>query len=165
MKNTMKTYEVEYKSNRRCRKTATIDIQAKSEHKAEAAFYEQMPEAVITAIVPKNHWDKWTISELERLEYEVDRMRFCYFWGGEGNRKMRDSYEKRHSVPEIEWWEGGQHYTAEFVVDCHYSYTATHSYYTRDGEDTTLIAVRNSLKRMKQADEVARAELLEAAGN
>ena len=164
MKNTMKTYEVEYKSSRRCRKTATIDIQAKSEHKAEAAFYEQMPEAVITAIVPKNHWNKWTISEIERIEAEAERMKLCYFWGGEGNRQHRDWYEKKHSVAEVEWWEDGHHYSASFDVECHYSYTKATGYYMKDGEWTTLTAIRNSRKRMEAAVEAAKAELREAAG-
>lgn len=164
MKNTKKTFYVEYKESRRHRKMQTAEIVAKNEVKAEEIFLKDYPEAVPVAILPKETWNEVTIRHIKEIEYEAERMKYCYFWGGEGNRQHRDWYEKKHSVAEVEWWEDGHHYSASFDVECHYSYTKATGYYMKDGEWTTLTAIRNSRKRMEAEIEAAKAELLEAAG-
>ena len=98
-------------------------------------------------------WTGDTIDSVKDIVYEADRMRNCYFWPGEGNASDRRRYEDKHSCPRVEWTEGGDAYSARFVVACHYSYTKAYGYYYKNREYTNLTTIRNSLRRMEEAQE------------
>lgn len=79
---------------------------------------------------------------------EADRMAHCYWFVPQPVAAQRRIYDKRHSHELVEWTEGGHSYTAEFNVTstCHNVYAR--GIYTRDGNKTTLKAIRNSYLRM-----------------
>lgn len=61
--------------------------------------------------------------------------------------------ERANSCPVTEWKEGGHTYTAAFSVSCSCSYVYARGVYTRDGHNTTLTAIKNSLGRLKKAQD------------
>ena len=92
------------------------------------------------------------IAQIENLIETAEKMRNAYFWHPSSSASSRRWYEKKNSVPMIEWSEGGHDYTAEFVVSCSCKNIYTYGNYTRDGKKTTLTAIKNSLKRMKEKE-------------
>lgn len=88
------------------------------------------------------------LDKIKTIIDEAENMKGAYFWKPSTNAGGRRSYEKKHSHPKIEWEEGGHLYTAEFVVECSCRYIYVKGIYTRDGERTTLTAIKNSYKRL-----------------
>lgn len=80
---------------------------------------------------------------------EAAEMKKAYFWSAPTGAKERRFYEKRHSHPVVEWGEGGHHYTAAYTVTCSCRNIYAKGTYTRDGAITTLITIKNSLKRLQ----------------
>lgn len=89
------------------------------------------------------------INAIEAIIEEAYRMRNVIFFSSPYTASERRSYEKRHSHDKVTWEEGGHKYTAEFNVHCSARNVYARGYYTRDGERTTLTAIKNSLKRLK----------------
>ena len=96
-----------------------------------------------------------TISALSEIVATADDCKRAYFWAPGGNAAARRLNEHRRNKPEIAWTEGGHAYTARFDYSesCHHVYASGH--YTRDGQKTTLTAIRNSLKRMEAANDTS----------
>lgn len=90
------------------------------------------------------------ISSLENLIGTAEKFRSSYFWNPPQSACARRSYERQHSIPEISWTENGHNYTAEFSVDCSCRNIYAKGRYTRDGDKTTLTAIKNSYKRMSE---------------
>lgn len=88
---------------------------------------------------------------LARILTEAEAHRNAYFFTAPGSAGARRSYEKRHTVPEFSWTEGGHTFTAEFTVSCSCRNVYARGYYTRDGAKTTLTAVRGSYNRLRHA--------------
>ena len=82
---------------------------------------------------------------------EAEAMRGAYYFNPPKAAGSRRSYEKAHSHPEITWEEGGHTYTAAFTVSCSCSNVYATGHYARDGEKTTLTAIKNSYKRLTNA--------------
>ena len=91
------------------------------------------------------------IGAIEEIIEEAERCKGAYFWSPAGNAAGRRSNEKKHNHPTVEWDEGGNHYTAryDYSESCHNVYAS--GYYTKNGNKTTLTAIRNSLARLKAA--------------
>lgn len=89
------------------------------------------------------------IQALNKIVSEAAYMRNAYFFIPSGNAANRRSYEKWHSVPVIEWTEGNNTYTAEFVVRCSCKNVYASGNYTKNGNKTTLTTIKNSLKRLE----------------
>lgn len=89
-----------------------------------------------------------TIVKIGMMLATADRMKNAYFWMPPTNAGSRRSYEKQNSVPVITWKENGHVYTAEFRVWCSCAHIYTKGDYTKDGKKTTLLAIRNSYKRL-----------------
>ena len=83
----------------------------------------------------------------------AERFRNAYFWTPPCSASSRRWYEEKNTVPLITWEEGGHAYTAEYIVSCSCRNVYARGEYTRDGEKTTLTAIRNSLKRMENSSE------------
>ena len=96
-----------------------------------------------------------TIQQIEGIIDTAEKFRNAYFWSAPQTAGMRRSYEQYHSVPEIEWEEGGHTYTAAYEVQCSCRNVYAAGRYTRDGKKTTLTAIRNSLARLKAAEQTA----------
>lgn len=92
-----------------------------------------------------------TINAVKAIVMEADHMRGAYFFRSPSSAGSRRSYEKYHSHSEVRWVEAGHEYTAEFCVSCSCANVYANGIYTRDGNKTTLTAIKNSLKRMEAA--------------
>ena len=90
---------------------------------------------------------------------EAENMRAAYFFRPPCNAAGRRSYERRHSHAAIAWQEGGHAWTAEYGVACSCANVYASGTYTRDGQRTTLTAIRNSYGRMAAAQQPAPAAI------
>lgn len=90
------------------------------------------------------------ISKLQAIINEAERMRSAYFFTPPTNASARRSYEQYHSHDEIQWQDGKDVFTARFTVSCSCHNVYAQGVYTRNGQKTTLTAVKNSLKRLQQ---------------
>lgn len=97
--------------------------------------------------------NKTVIADLENLFAIAEKCRNAYFWSPDKTAGGRRHMEKKYSVPEIVWSEGGHEYTAEFVTQCSCSYVYTFGRYYKDGKKTTLTAIKNSYKRLTTSAE------------
>lgn len=79
---------------------------------------------------------------------EADKMSGAYFFIPPQNAGGRRSYEQYHSHDEVRWNEGGHEYTARYEVRCSCKNVYAKGEYTKDGQRTTLTAIKNSYKRM-----------------
>jgi len=90
------------------------------------------------------------INQIEAIIAEAEAMKSAFYFRPPMTASSRRSYEKRHTHPEITWEEGGHTYTAEYTVSCSCKNVYASGTYTKDGKKTTLTAIKNSLKRMKE---------------
>lgn len=93
--------------------------------------------------------DVATLDALRAIIAEADDMRGAYFFTPPQSAPARRSYERKHTHARISWTDGGRTYTAEYTTraTCHNVYAV--GTYTRDGQRTTLTAIRNSLRRIE----------------
>lgn len=92
------------------------------------------------------------INQLEHLITVADQMKSSYFWHAPATARERRDYEKRNSVPAFRWEENGHTWAAAFTVRCSTSKIYAKGEYYRDGNKTTLTAIRNSLQRMRSVE-------------
>lgn len=95
-----------------------------------------------------NNYSIKTVADVKDIFAQAEKFRNVYFWKPEASEGIRRSMERRESRPTVEWDEGGHHYTAQFDVTWTCSHTEAKARYTKDGKKTTVVAIRNSLKRM-----------------
>ena len=81
----------------------------------------------------------------------AERMKNAYFFSPPGSAGGRRSYERKNSAPRVEWTDGKNTFSAEFITSCSCSYVYAYGIYTRNGKKTTLTAIRNSLARLENA--------------
>lgn len=91
-----------------------------------------------------------TISAIAAIINLADDMQYAYYFIPPYTARARRDYEDAHSIPTVEWDEGGRHYTAEFTTQCSCHNVYAKGSYTRDGKPTTLTAIRNSYRRMTE---------------
>lgn len=93
--------------------------------------------------------DAATLGALRAIITEAETMRGAYFFTPPASAGGRRTYERQHTHPRVTWTEGGRTYTAEYSTraTCRAVYAV--GTYTRDGQRTTLTAIRNSLRRME----------------
>ena len=92
---------------------------------------------------------KELIDKVKAIVEEAEQMKKAYFWTPDSCAAGRRAYERRHSHGEVEWLDGKDIYTAEYIVDCSCKNIYARGVYTRNGEKTTLAAIKNSLKRLE----------------
>ena len=133
-----------------CKKIITADRKA-----IENAFREFYPVVTIgSATVPetaKAKEIKETISDIKEIIREAMYMKNAYFFSPPNRANDRRWYEERHSYDAVTWSEGGSTYTASFEVECTCRYVCAKGYYTKDGNTTTLKAIRYSVARLETA--------------
>lgn len=93
---------------------------------------------------------KEDLTSLGCLIATAEKMRNSYFFSSPSCASQRRRYEKQHTFDEIAWTEGGDEYTAKYTVKCSCRNIYARGYYTRNGKDTTLTAIRNSFRRMNK---------------
>lgn len=80
----------------------------------------------------------------------AEKMKNSYFWKSPSFAAQRRRYEKQYTFDEIAWSEGGNEYTAKYTVTCSCRNIYASGHYTKNGNETTLTAIRNSYKRMTE---------------
>lgn len=91
-----------------------------------------------------------TISAIAAIINLADDMQYAYYFIPPYTARERRAYEDAHSIPTVEWDEGGHHYTAEYTTSCSCSNVYAKGVYTRDCKPTTLTAIRNSYRRLTE---------------
>ena len=92
------------------------------------------------------------IATLEHLITTAEKFKSAYFWNSPCTAHERRAYEEYYSIPEFEWDENGNHFTAELSISCSCKNVYAKGIYTRNGDKTTLTAIKNSLKRLKASE-------------
>lgn len=88
------------------------------------------------------------LNSLESIMDSAERCKNAYFWQSPQSARARRSFERENSVPEIAWRDGKDIYTAEYVVKCSCNNVYARGIYTKNGNKTTLTAIKNSYKRL-----------------
>ena len=94
---------------------------------------------------------KETIDAIKAIIDEAEAMRSAYFYNPPAYASSRRYYERKHSHDIVEWIDGTDTYTAEYTVQCSCKNVYAHGYYTKNGEKTTLTAIKHSLARVEAA--------------
>ena len=94
-----------------------------------------------------------TIHHIRALVAVADYYRNAIYFIPPSSSAERRSEERRGTVPEFTWTEGGHKYTACYKVACSCTHVYASGYYTRDGKKTNLTSIKNSLKRLEQEQE------------
>ena len=94
--------------------------------------------------------DKKIISQINDIISTAEEMRGAYFFTSPSSASSRRWYEKKHSCDRVEWDEGGNHYSAEFITICSCKNVYAYGKYFKNGNKTTLTAIRNSKKRLEE---------------
>ena len=94
-----------------------------------------------------------TIRVLKHLVEIADHYRYAFYMTPPSSAAGRRLEEKRGTVPEFTWTEGGHKFAACYKVACSCTHVYASGYYTRDGKKTNLTAIKNSLKRMEAEQE------------
>ena len=94
-----------------------------------------------------------TIHQIRALIAVADHYRYAFYMTPPSSAAGRRLEEKRGTVPEFTWSEGGHKYTACYKVTCSCTHVYASGYYTRDHKRTNLTAVKNSLARLEAEQE------------
>lgn len=92
---------------------------------------------------------KEIISALDLIIGTAEAFKGAYFFTPPASASGRRSYEKYHSVPFFAFEYNGIEYTCEYRISCSCSSVYAKGIYTRNGNKTTLTAIKNVLKKMK----------------
>lgn len=92
---------------------------------------------------------KEIINALESIIATAEKFKYAYFLKPPANARGRRSYEKYHSIPFFAFKYNGIEYTCEYRISCTCSNVYAEGLYTRNGNKTTLTAIKNVLKKMK----------------
>lgn len=92
-----------------------------------------------------------TVAAVAEIVTQAETCKSAYFWTPGCDAASRRWHEQQRNCDRVEWAEGGHTYAAAY----HYRESCSHCYasgeYYRDGNITTLTAIRNSLRRMEAA--------------
>ena len=94
-----------------------------------------------------------TVHQIRALIAVAEHYRYAYYMTPSSSAAGRRWEEKRGTVPEFTWTEGGHEYTACYKVTCSCASVYAKGYYTRDGKKTNLTAIKNSLARLEAEQE------------
>ena len=95
------------------------------------------------------------IKRLEKIVLTAEKMQKAYYFTPPKKAAQRRLYEAQNTIPEITWTDGKDEYTAAYTVQCSAHNVYAKGKYTRNGEKTTLKAIRNSLNRMRAENQAA----------
>ena len=92
---------------------------------------------------------KEIIIALESIIATAEKFKGAYFFAPPANASGRRSYEEYHSIPFFAFEYNGVEYTCEYRISCSCRNVYAKGTYTRNGNKTTLTAIKNVLKKMK----------------
>lgn len=91
-----------------------------------------------------------TVVKLENLISTAEKYKNAWFFKPAEHASARRYEEKKGTVDYFEWEEGGHAYSGEYNVSCSCKNVYAYGSYHKDGKKTTLLAVKNSYKRLKE---------------
>lgn len=94
-------------------------------------------------------------SKIKLIIDEAHAMKHAYFFTSPGNATARRNYEAKHSHEKLEWIDGKDSYSAEYVVKCSCSNVYAMGYYYKNGKRTNLTAIKSSYKRLTDKEKSA----------
>ena len=93
-----------------------------------------------------------SLEDLERLLQLHDMLQKCFHWSPPPTASARRSFETKFRASPVSWREGSHEYSAKPSLFC----SAANIYYKAvfevDGRRTNVTTIRNSFKRMSEAD-------------
>lgn len=89
------------------------------------------------------------VKAIDNLVDQCDHLKNAYFWTPPKSAAGRRAYEKKNSCDKIEWTDEKDNYSAELIVDCSAKNIYVTKNFFRNGKKTTLLAIRNSLERLR----------------
>ena len=92
---------------------------------------------------------KEIINALESIIATAVMFKGAYFFTPPKNESERRLYEKHFSIPSFAFEYNGVEYTCEYRISCSCRNVYAQGIYTRNGNKTTLTAIKNVLKKMK----------------
>ena len=92
--------------------------------------------------------EKKDLETLGLIIFTAEKFKNSYFWNSANSAKQRRKMEADNSYAEIEWVEGGNTYTAKYTVKVSCRNVYARGCYTKNGNGTTLTAIRNSYNRI-----------------
>lgn len=87
---------------------------------------------------------------LETLFKTAEKFKSCYFWRSPQKAADRRYYEKQYSIPEFTFEYGGKTYNVEYSVNCTCNNVYARGRYYRDGNKTTITALKNVYRKIQQ---------------
>lgn len=90
------------------------------------------------------------IAAVEEVVWCADRMRNSFHRFPPKTARERRRFEDRNTFDRVTWYEGTDVYTAAFETVCSARKIYAKGEYTKNGNKTTLTAIKNSLKRLKE---------------
>lgn len=88
------------------------------------------------------------INKIGAIIDAAEKYRNAYFFKPPTSASSRRWLEDKYNLPEVEWKDGNDTYTASFSLECSCRNIYTSSCYTKNGKVTNLTAIRNSYKRL-----------------
>ena len=92
------------------------------------------------------------IEAIGKIIEQAERFKNSYFWSPPKTASGRRNYEEYNTCPYTEWVEGQNTYTAAFIVECSCKNIYAKGNYTRNGKKTTLTAIKNSYRRLREQE-------------
>ena len=89
-----------------------------------------------------------TINKIGAIIAAAEKYKNAYFFNPPSSARSRRWLEEKYNLPDVEWEEGNDTYTASFSLECSCRNIYTFPYYTKNGKKTNLTAIRNSYKRL-----------------
>ena len=95
--------------------------------------------------------DPETLAAIENIIDVAECCKNAFYWTNNGNARSRRRKEEMYNCPTVEWEDGDDQFSARYVFSQSRNHTYAHGEYYRNGERTTLTAIRNSYKRLLEA--------------
>lgn len=141
--------ESDYIRHETLRRTWAIPSMKYKSLKWANRYYNHFRAQVIAEIEKKKEEPmNETTEKIREIIEEAETMKNAYFFRPDTHASGRRAYEKKHSHDVVTWEEGGHVYSASFTVTCSCKNVYARGEYTRDGNKTTLTAIKNSFKRL-----------------
>lgn len=93
-----------------------------------------------------------TLEDLERLLQLHDMLQKSFHWSPPPTASARRAFEVKFSAAPVSWREGSHEYSAKTRLFCSAANIYYKAFFEIDGRRTNVTTIRNSYKRMSEAD-------------
>lgn len=117
-------------------------------HIIQYIFAGTTPVRSLDSEIEKIEKKQETINKVGEIIAAAEKYKNAYFFTPPASASGRRWLENKYNLPEVEWKDGNDTYTASFSLECSCRNIYTSSCYTKNGKVTNLTAIRNSYKRL-----------------